>query len=271
MSVLDSHNNIMNSSSAYGMVSRVITQFIPAVTTAATTTCGLTSRQRYPASINVFGGTTADPSLGTGVTQVYLTDFMGFTEDTPQIILCGIEYNFGTMSGVTDTYTDSGVSMPSKTIRIEGADSAVQTAALVCHAVVTTAFSGTGTYTYAITYTNQDGTTGRTATIVVPNGSALYSAFDLIPHLQAGDTAIRDITACALTAGNPSAGVLTFYGLLPLAMSQTATVSTTGPNDILSTNFPMFPIANTDEIAFYSSGQATSNRLVAYLALIGDY
>jgi len=260
----------MYSSATYGMVSRFFNLNMLATTTAATVDCGKVTAQRYLQSVNIFGGTTASPSLGTGVTQGYVTECAMLQEDTASC-LCGIEYNFGSISGATDTYTDSGVSMPTKTIRIEGADSSIQTAALNAFAVVSTTFAGAGTYTYAITYVNQDGTGSRTATLIIPTTALINSAFDIIPHLQAGDTGIQNITNVALTAGNPSAGVLSFRGLLPINFSRTATAGVVVCSDPLTSTLPMFPIANSDVLAFYRLGASSTNCLFIHLAIVADY
>lgn len=261
----------MNSSSAYGMVSRLVGLNILAATTAGTITAGYITVQRYSNTINIFGGTSASPSLGTGVTQGYMTECAMLNEDAATAHLCGIEYDFGSMSGATDTYTDSGVSMPTKTIRIEGADVSIQTAALRAYAVITTTMTNAGTYTYDITYVNQDGTTGRTATIVIPAQAAVNSAFDIIPHLQAGDTGIQNITNVTLTAGNPSGGVINFKGVLPLGFSSVVLAGGFSTIDPLSTTMPMFPIANTDVIAFYRFGSTAANNLLAHIGIVADY
>lgn len=85
----------------------------------------------------------------------------------------------------------------------------------ICYALVTTAIaSGAGSVTYTVTYTNQDGTTGRTGTITIPRNSAVGTQWPIT--LQAGDFGIRSIQG---VSGTPTvAGIIDLVGAIPLAI-----------------------------------------------------
>ena len=270
MSVIDSHSNLMYSAQNYGTVSRNGSYYLSASTTAAVVTCGYTTIQRYPFTINIFGGTAASPSLGTGVTGGYMTYFRALNEDTNTHILCGIEYELAyvTANGSSGTFTD-GTALPTKNIRFAGADNSMTVAPLALYAVVSTVMVGAGSYTLTITYANQDGTGSRTATMVIPNVSAVNSAFDILPHLQAGDTSVTDITNITLTG---TSGVVKIKAVFPTGFSlATGIDDSMSYNDPLTNNLPMYPIANTDVLAFYRIGANTTNCLVYNFTIVADY
>jgi hypothetical protein len=155
------------------------------------------------------------PSVTAPVTGFYITAVV-VAPSQVQGQIVGLEYLLGTINIGTGSFTD-GVAMPTKTIR----GTSVQTAASLAFCAVTSAVSGTSTIT--ITYTNQSGTTGRTASLTLPNNAALNSAFYIHPHLQAGDTGIRDVTNITRSGG--TAGVVAVYGILPIRSIASATMA----------------------------------------------
>ena len=180
----------------------------PAAITAATTGSGYTTVRRFPRPIVI-------PSVAAPVTGFYITAVIVAPSQTQGQIV-GLEYLLGTINIGTGAFTD-GVAMPSKTIR----GTSVQTAASLAFCAVTSAVSGTSTIT--ITYTNQSGTTGRTASLTLPSSPALGSAFYIHPHLQAGDTGIRDVTNITQSGG--TGGVVEVYGLLPIRSVASASMA----------------------------------------------
>lgn len=87
--------------------------------------------------------------------------------------------------------------------------------ASIDYAYVTTAIaSGAGNVTFTITYTNQDGISGRTATVAVPRGSAVGTIWPLV--LQTGDYGIRSVQN---VSGTPTViGVVDIVGAIPLGI-----------------------------------------------------
>ena len=87
--------------------------------------------------------------------------------------------------------------------------------ASIDYALVTTAIAGgAGNVTYTVTYTNQDGTAGRTGTITIPRGSAAGTQWSI--SLQATDYGIRSVQN---VSGTPTTvGVIDLVGAIPLAI-----------------------------------------------------
>lgn len=81
--------------------------------------------------------------------------------------------------------------------------------------LVTTAIaSGAGSVTYTVTYTNQDGTAGRTGTATVPRGSAVGTQWSIT--LQGTDYGIRSVQNIS---GTPTTvGIVDVISAIPLAI-----------------------------------------------------
>lgn len=106
-------------------------------------------------------------------------------------------------SGSPGTFTDQNVyTQPRYASAIEG--------------LLTVASGGGADVIVTITYTNQSGVAGRTATITVPKSSAIGSRF--IATLQAGDIGVLDITAVSHSGNNT--GTLQLFGTTELARHQ---------------------------------------------------
>jgi hypothetical protein len=268
MSVLDSHNNLIANAQAYGMANSFTTHEITASTTAATVNCGFQTAQRYPRNFNLIGQT-GTATLGGGVTGGYATYLRPYCSVGNTHTIVGIEYQLGqiTANGGTGTFVD-GSAMPTKSFRIGGASSSLQTSAMLVFASVSTVMVGAGTYTLTITYVNQDGTGSRTATLTIPNIAAVNSAFDVIPHLQAGDTGIQDITNITLTG---TSGVIRIYGLLPLGYSTNTTSSAYACfSDPLALPMPMYLIEAADTLAVYTMGTNAVKTCMVIMGVVAE-
>lgn len=100
-------------------------------------------------------------------------------------------------------------SQPSYSARMPGGTDFTNT---MIHIEAVTAF--TGTPSFAVTYTNQDGTTGRT-TGTISAGAALIVGRGLFLPLQAGDTGVQKIESVVATvasAGTFNVSVLRLLG-----------------------------------------------------------
>lgn len=216
-------------------------------TTAATTTSGVISCQRFPRSLTV-------PSLGAGLTG-FVFPKMDFSNDDVCSIFAILEYNLGTLTVSGNSFAD-GVAMPSKTIR----GTSYTTATEICFLVVTTAVTGT-TPVMTITYTDQDGNTGNTCTLTLPTSPSLNTTFLMHPHLASGDTGIRDVTNMSISTG--SSGVMRAYGGLIIGEGASSSGSGTLSLEMLSISKPLWPAVASDVIAFYRVGVTTSGNLCA--------
>lgn len=221
--------------------------------TAALATCGSVSCYRMP-------GTVPIPSPGSGVAGFVFPTMNTWTED-PCIMLAGIEYELGSLTVSTNTFS-AGSSMPTETIR----GVSVQTAAAFCFAVCTVAVTAT-TPTLTITYTDQDGNTGNSCAPVLPTSPLIDTAFFLQPHLANGDTAMRAVTNMSISTG--SAGTIRVFGLLPLTISHN-TSSQMFASDMLGFFGPDYISTTSDKIAVYRVTSATASDFIGMYTGLPD-
>jgi len=255
--VLSSIDAILDTAATNGPWSRVYAGQI-AATTSATANSGYVTSQRFPTAMTM-------PAM-TSVSTFYLTHFRAVSSQAPVILLLADEYLLGTLNTGTNAFTD-GVAMPSKLI--EGAST--QTATQLAVAVVSTAL-GASTSALTITYTNQGGTANQTATMTLPNSSAVNSAFMIDPHLATNDTGIQDVTS--LSVATTFTGVVKIYGLIVLGLAAQGTGAASSSQaiglDCLSAPIFPWPVAAADALGFYSFGTANAMDVVATIAGIGD-
>jgi hypothetical protein len=188
-----------------GMMQRMY-YFRSAAITAATTNSGSVSITRSPQRIQM------PSSNGSGISGFIATNVWGFNGAAATGMFFGLEYELGSLAVSSNTFTD-GVPMPTKTVR----GASITTAASLVFAVATVAVTST-TPTLTITYTDQDGTTGNTASLTLPTSPAINTGFYVTPHLASGDTGMRDVTNISISTG--TAGTIKVYGVLPLMISQ---------------------------------------------------
>lgn len=242
---------MISATQANGSYRRAYNSYLSSTSTAANATSGRISARRFPQAITI-------PSMGTGVAGVVMTTINMSNEDASTICLCALEKSLGTLTVSGNTFS-SGSSMPTKTIM----GTSVTTASVATFAVVTTALTAT-TPVLTITYTDQDGNTGNTATLTLPTNPNLNTAFLINPHLASGDTGIRAVTNISISTG--TAGVIEIFGCLPLAYDiNGSTQSCVTVNDLLQgMNAPILCEAN-DVISFYRLG---STGGVSFSALL---
>jgi len=261
--VLNSVDTMIANAQSYGMWRRCV--LIPGVTpTAGNTTSGWVQGTRYQQTIN-------PPTFGTGISGMYMTYArMVCTRGTGSNFgasVLGLEYVLGTLTLSGNVFAD-GVVMPNKTI--QGAS--VATCADISTLYVSTTGTAT-TPTITITYKNERGTGSRTATMTLPTSPAAWSAFQINPHLQAGDSGITDITnmSSSVTTG---ALVLKATGLLILGMAGTMFGGSAAQDDtvdMLATGWPPYLIESTDKMVFYNFGDIQgASPLVASLAAVAE-
>lgn len=245
---LDSLNNIISQSTSKGNWPVFWRGLLPNNSTAATANSGGVLAQRYPSTITL-------PTLGTGVTGAHLSYCRVSSSSSGVTMMVGIEYLLGTLTVSGNSYSH-GVSMPTKTIR----GTSTVTAASEIFAVVTTTMSATAPV-LTFNYTDQDGNTGASGSITMPNNAASGSAYRLSPHLASGDTGIRALSASGpngLSISTGTSGVVRIYGVLPLWVGTQNVASSVATNDPLAVSEVPYLIESGENIAVYRYG-ATLN------------
>ena len=223
--------------------------FTVGTTTAATTASGSISLQKL--------GIFTFPSVGAGYQGSCIVSGEAYSEDLGLFIGC-FEKDVGTLTVSTNVASAMG-SMPTKTIK----GVSLTTAGSMVFAVISTTLVAT-TPVLTITYTNQDGTAGRTATMTLPTNALVGSAFYVSPHLQANDTAIRTITNISISTG--SAGVIKiFCAFPPVLISNIQAV--TGSLPPLLSPIPPVLFESGDTIGFYRGQLGSSSLTVSLIAV----
>lgn len=258
MAVLDSIDTMIENAQVAGMWRRSIMLYPSTAATPATNTSGWINAHRVPQTI-------AAPGVGGSYDGMYLTyarllPMTGGVSLAKASAVLAIEYTLGTLTLNGDSFAD-GVAMPSKLI--DGAT--VQTCADMALLHVSTAGTAT-TPVITTTYTNERGTTSRTCALTLPTTPNISSAYLMNPHLQAGDSGIRDITgmSSSVTTGTM---VLKATGLLILAMwldSRGGNVN--GSVGALESGLPPYKVESGEAMAMYTFGNTRACAKVLALA-----
>lgn len=252
--VLDSIDSILASIDTWGIFNRsFFTRSLGATPTSALTTCGGVSIGR-----NATGFTM--PSVDAALEGMYLTkcNLVGPAQGGEWLL--GIEYLLGTLTVSTNVFS-AGVSMPTKKVR----GVSTQTASMFTVVTPTTGLTATAP-TLTATYTDQDGNTGQTATMVFPNSPNTGSGFLMEPHLANGDTGVRAITNLSISTG--SAGVLAVYGVLILQIVGQASGNRWATLQPLKNGLPNYLIEPGNVLNVYSV-EPTSNGTRCFVDIAG--
>jgi hypothetical protein len=230
----------------------------PSSTQAALTTCGGVTGVRYPQVIPL--PTVTSPCIGAVCSSASIA---AVTINTTVVV--GIIYTLGTLTVSGNSYSD-GVAAPTKTIK----GTAVTAAFSHVYAAVTTSLGGATTPTLTFNYTNQSGTTGRSGTITTGTNPVVGTTWDLMPHLQSGDTAIQNFSASGpngLSISTGTSGVITVYGVLPVAIGvcgPTYSPSTPAPMTICT---PQYVIESGESLGVFRWGSNTQTPIFMTLNL----
>lgn len=253
--VLNSLDNIISQATAQGTWRRNLFALQNSSTTAANITSGFNSGYRYSNTWTV-------PTFGGAVTAAYCTYFRALCGITSYCAVLAYEQTLGTLT-VSGNVFAAGSAMPTRTI--EGVST---TTATLMPVLVSTAAVTATTPVVTITYTNESGTSSRTATLTLPTNATANACFQIQPHLQSGDTGIRSVQNISISTG--SAGTFKVYGLFPLGIVASAAASANSAFDFLASPFPMFPLATSDVLAIYQIGSTTASSVFASVCLVGD-
>jgi len=240
--------DMMAQQNSYGNWDMLYTGRISATTTAANTTSGFVSCRKFRETFTI-------PTMTSPVTGAYCT-YCAFGSYSSGTIRFAAETLLGTLT-VSGSSFSAGSTMPTRKV---AGGSSVATKAYEVMAVVTTAFTAT-TPTITISYTNEAGTSGRTATLTLPSNPAIDTAFRVIPHLQSGDYGITSIQDIDTSTG--SGGVMKIYGLLNIyAGGNTATnhigIIAAGADEI-------YEVQGGDVIGCYQYGLTGTDRVIGHL------
>lgn len=210
-------------------------------------------------------GRTMDlPALPGGV-SAYIPTMIGINDSnaaaaTAHMVVRLI--SLGTLDISTPTFTN-GSNMPTVT--------EAGVSRTTCGAVwieVTTALNATpGSIT--ITYNDQDGNTAETTTAQALGASAPVGSSGWIA-LNAPDIGVRDITTATRTGGTTPTGVLTFWGVIPLALiNSTTTANLGGVENLITSGFNCQRLAGSEKIGVFAIG-TTIKAISGSIFFVGD-
>lgn len=255
-SVLSSIDQMIANAENYGMFRRFVAQFDTGGVTSANSTSGFVIGRRWPSTVII-------PTITSPCTGVYFSYMKAHGNHTGfnNMIVGVLEYDLGSINMSTGTFSD-GVAMPTKNIMGSSIQSATQLLVLEVSAAVTAT-----TPLITITYTDQDGNTGNTATLTLPTNPALNSVFLCNPYLASGDSGVQDITNITKSAG--TAGTIHAYGLLILNVMKTGSVA--GAQGLDQLTLPRVPwIATQGEtVAIYEFGGNNAVNSMLAVAMAG--
>lgn len=249
-------DDLLAENNTSGGLTQILKTEITSSTTVATINSGGQTMQRFQ---NVF----TVPTMGGSVLGAYCTHMaLHIPGGAGMNIVGGLEVDLGTLT-VSGNSFSAGSSMPSRPTAENSTP--VQSAALFNAIYVSASVTAT-TPVVTITYTNQDGTTGRTASLTLNSNPAVNSMFSLRTHLQSGDTGIRAVTNMSISTG--SAGTIKAIGILPIAIHATNNSSGAGGGfPPLGMPISMPRLAAGDNIGFYRIGANAAGALIAVFQL----
>jgi len=143
-----------------------------------------------------------------------------------------------------------------------GSSYASPTFASVLEVEVTTATGNTGSdhdINLNITYTNQDGTTGHTATVTIPKNT--IAGLKIQATLAAGDYGVRAVTAVSVGSGGALTGAIAFNGLVVFLANAVGSASVSA---ISNPSYGSMVVSSSEVLAldFGSSAAATAERSI---------
>lgn len=263
---LRSQDDFINEQNSNGIMPVNIYQFHTTTTTAANTTSGYQTLQRFPNTFTV-------PSLGGSVSSAYMAMFKAQSAGAgigTHVMAC-VEVLLGTLTVSGNSYAD-GSAMPTRTPYLYTTGASQTTASMIPAAYISATLTAT-TPTLTINYTNEQGTTGRSCTLTLPSNAVVNSAFLIQPHLQSGDSGIRDLSASSpngLSISTGTAGTIRVVGLIPLAKVTAGGNGQALHNDARRISETMYPLKGGDVISFWKFGTASSGYLNSVFTLVPE-
>lgn len=201
------------------------------------------------------------PFTNPGAGNSYLARFAaGSTQQAGTLLLCDrLWHNSGITITSTSAQTINSVAFPAR-----DANGSTNGAGILVGVEVSAA-TGANTPALTLGYTNQDGTSGRTATNAVATvaSSAIGTFYPF--SLQAGDTGVRSIQTYTQSATWTS-GTIHLVAYRVLAAVQAAQAASPGIVDALTGGMPRL-FDNTVPFIIYVPNTTTSTALLASMVV----
>ena len=123
----------------------------------------------------------------------------------------------------------------------------------------------TGTPTITVSYTNTAGTSGRTATNIIPTAASVVAGTTYFLSLQAGDTGVKSVESLTLSATWTS-GTINLVAYRPLAMFPLIADGTGQRFDALTMGMPQLFNGSVPYFMYvpYTSGTASLVATIGY-------
>lgn len=212
------------------------------------------------------GNTPALPALPAGVSgYIPLVVDMGSSSTGFANLLCkAVDLgSFDIGAATTGVFTD-GSAMPTATI-MNTASTSYASAVL---AEVTTALAGTQTVV-TVTYTNQDGTAGRTSGVATPTTGAAVRSVSFVT-LTAPDWGVRDITAVSRVSSSGPTGVIKFWGVIPISFQSNPIASGPVVDNLLTSGINLVRLGGSDVLRTFVFGDANVKNIIGNVYILGD-
>lgn len=214
------------------------------------------------------GNTATLPALPAGVSAYIplVVDLGNSTGASSSVLLCkAVDLgSFDIGAANTGVFTD-GSAMPTATI-MNTASTSYASAVLV---EVTSALSGTQTLV-TVTYTNQDGTSGQTATSTTPTTGAAVRSTSFVT-LSGSDWGVRDITAVSRVSSSGPTGVLKFWGIIPICLSYNVQVAGgITVENLLTSGVNLVRLGGSDVLRTFLFGDNNAKNVLGNVYILGD-
>ena len=260
-------DDALAAANSYGMCRRAFFTQKASASTAANVTSGYVTLGRHTPSFTV-------PTLTTATGYYMVGGSISHSQTVADVsyMLC-LEVLLGTLTVSGNSYVD-GSAMPTSREDPGDRTATLSTASMFCLAVVSTIMTAT-TPVLTVNYTNQSGTTGRSGTMTLPTNCNPDSAFMFNPHMQSGDTGVRDLSASGpngMSISTGTAGSIKMYGCIPLLYSA-GPLTIAGVNaslNALSAHLPQFRLVGGDVLSVYDVGQASNNAAFTTVQMLPD-
>lgn len=135
-------------------------------------------------------------------------------------------------------------------------------------AVEVSAATGAGTPTITVSYTNQDGTSGRTSTNIIATVASSAIGVTYFLGLQAGDTGVRSVQSLTLSATWTS-GTINLVAYRPIADLELAGAFVPNAIDVLTSGMPRLYDGCVPWLVFTPNTTTASNVAGTYVETQG--
>lgn len=179
--------------------------------------------------------------------NIYLARFQAMASIAGCLILCDrLWHNSGLSVTSTGTQTVNSVAWPARDAN--GTSDGEQ----VLIAVEVTSATGNGSPSFTMSYTNSQGTTGRTGTSITPGFNSAPAGTFIPMGLAAGDTGVRSVQTFTLSA-SWSSGAISLVAYRELARLELTAANVPNAIDALTSGMPRLFDDSVPFLVFISS------------------